>query len=117
MWHIWLLPLLIVAATVALSVPVGRYLAWVIDGHLRVPGWLRWFESRVDTGHQDWKQYWISLLIFNTVMFLFGYLVLQSQAWLPLNPDEHGTLGPTTVFNTVTSFLTNTNLQHYSGDQ
>src|SRR6185295_18441660 len=28
-----------------------------------------------------------------------------------------GTLSPTTVFNTVTSFMTNTNLQHYSGDQ
>ena len=26
-------------------------------------------------------------------------------------------LTPTTVFNTVTSFMTNTNLQHYSGDQ
>ena len=25
-------------------------------------------------------------------------------------------LSPTTVFNTVTSFLTNTNLQHYSGE-
>src|SRR5262249_8309134 len=26
-------------------------------------------------------------------------------------------LAPTTIFNTVTSFLTNTNLQHYSGEQ
>src|SRR5262249_60029275 len=25
-------------------------------------------------------------------------------------------LGPTTIFNTVASFMTNTNLQHYSGD-
>ena len=26
-------------------------------------------------------------------------------------------LAPTTIFNTVCSFLTNTNLQHYSGEQ
>ena len=49
--------------------------------------------------------------------FLVGYAVLQLQAFFPLNPDNRGTLSPTTVFNTVTSFMTNTNLQHYSGDQ
>jgi K+-transporting ATPase ATPase A chain len=26
-------------------------------------------------------------------------------------------LFPTTIFNSVASFMTNTNLQHYSGDQ
>src|SRR5206468_1500251 len=41
---------------------------------------------------------------------------------LPLNQLSPGggkdvTLGPTTVFNTAVSFLTNTNLQHYSGEQ
>jgi potassium-transporting ATPase potassium-binding subunit len=117
MWQIWLLPLLIVGTTVALSVPVGFYLAWVMDGRYRAPGWLRWLEARLDTGPQTWKQYAISLLLFNSVMFLFGFAVLQAQAYLPLNPDDKKTLGPTTVFNSVTSFLTNTNLQHYSGDQ
>jgi K+-transporting ATPase ATPase A chain len=34
-----------------------------------------------------------------------------------LNPDGKGPLYPTTLFNTVASFLTNTNLQHYSGEQ
>jgi K+-transporting ATPase ATPase A chain len=43
--------------------------------------------------------------------------VLALQPLLPLNPDDKPMLAPTTIFNTVTSFLTNTNLQHYSGEQ
>lgn len=113
----WTLPLLILLTTILLSIPVGRYLAWIMDGRFQAPPWLRWFEQRVDTGTQNWKQYTIALMLFNTVMFVFGYALLQSQALLPLNPDNRGTLSATTVFNTVTSFMTNTNLQHYSGDQ
>ena len=37
----WLLPLLIVGTTIALSIPVGFYLAWIIDGKYRPPLWLR----------------------------------------------------------------------------
>lgn len=117
MLQIWLLPVLIIATTVLLSIPMGRYLAWIIDGRYRAPRWLAWFEQRLDTGPQDWKKYATSLLLFNMVMFLFGYAVLQAQAYLPLNPDGRGTLSPSTVFDTIASFLTNTNLQHYSGDQ
>jgi K+-transporting ATPase ATPase A chain len=113
----WLLPLLIVVTTVLLSIPVGRYLAWIMDGRYQVPRWLGWFERKLNTGPQNWKQYAVSLLLFNTVMFLFGFAVLALQPYLPLNPDKKGMLAPTTIFNTVTSFLTNTNLQHYSGEQ
>src|SRR3984885_5550638 len=113
----WILPVLILATTIVLSIPLGRYLAWIIDGRYHAPSWLQWFERRLDTGPQSWKQYTIALMLFNTLMFVFGFALLQSQALLPLNPDGRGTLSPTTVFNTVTSFMTNTNLQHYSGDQ
>ncbi len=119
----WLLPLLIVATTVALSVPVGRYLANVMDGRYTPPAVFRWFERRLNTGPQNWKQYALGLLLFNTVMFVFGYLVLALQPVAPLNradsafPDGKGMLCPTTIFNTAVSFLTNTNLQHYSGEQ
>jgi K+-transporting ATPase ATPase A chain len=116
-WQIWSLPFYITIATVVLSIPVGLYLAWIMDGRYRAPGLLRWFEARINTGGQNWKQYTVAILLFSTVMFLFGFAVLQAQALLPLNPDSRGTLSPTTVFNTVTSFMTNTNLQHYSGDQ
>jgi K+-transporting ATPase ATPase A chain len=118
MWQIWFLPLVIVVLAVALSLPVGRYLAWVIDGKYRPPRWLAWIEGRLDTGPQNWKQYAVSLLLFNTVMFVFSYIVLALQPLLPLNPGGHkGPLAATTIFNTASSFLTNTNLQHYAGEQ
>jgi K+-transporting ATPase ATPase A chain len=113
----WFLPAIILITSVALSVPVGLYLAWIMDGRYRAPSVLRWFEGRLDSGPQNWKQYAIALILFNTVMFVFGFVVLSLQEYLPLNPDGMKALAPTTIFNTVTSFLTNTNLQDYSGEQ
>jgi potassium-transporting ATPase potassium-binding subunit len=117
MLQVWILPVLIVGVTVLLSVPVGRYLAWVMDGRYKPPRWLAWFEGRLNTGPQSWKQYVFAMLLFNTLMFVFAYVVLALQPVMPLNPDQRGALAPTTVFNTASSFVTNTNLQHYSGDQ
>jgi K+-transporting ATPase ATPase A chain len=113
----WFLPILIVATTLVLSVPVGSYLARIMDGRYRLPSWLRWLEGRLNTGTQNWKQYAVSLLLFNTVMFIVAFGLLALQPYLPLNPDNKKMLAPTTIFNTVVSFLTNTNLQHYSGEQ
>jgi K+-transporting ATPase ATPase A chain len=117
MWQIVLLPVLIVGVTVALSIPVGRYLAWIADGHYRAPRWLQWIEGSLNSGPQSWKQYCIALLLFNTMMFAFCFVVLALQEWAPLNPDQRPTLSPTTIFNTAASFTTNTNLQHYAGEQ
>lgn len=116
---LWLLPLLIVGVSVGLSIPVGFYLAWIADGRYHAPGWLRWLEQRLDTGAQTWKQYAVSLLLFNTVMFVVTFVLLAVQPYAPdfLNPDGKKMLAATTIFNIVTSFMTNTNLQHYSGEQ
>src|SRR4051794_15004143 len=118
MFQVWFLPAFIVVTTVVLSIPMGRYLAWIIDGKYAPPRWLAWVERRLNTGPQSWKQYAVSLLFFNTVMFVFSYVLLMAQAGLPLNQDTTTvkTLSPTTAFNTAASFLTNTNLQHYSGE-
>jgi len=51
------------------------------------------------------------------VLFVFGYLVLTLQPWMPLNPDGKGMIFPSTIFQAVTSFMTNTDLQHYAGEQ
>src|SRR5208283_777925 len=114
---IWLLPIALLVVTTICAIPLSRYLAWIMDGKYRAPKVLRWFEERLDTGPQDWKQYTAALLIFNVVMFVFGYLVLALQPIMPWNPLGRGLLSPSTIFNSVASFITNTNLQHYSGDQ
>jgi potassium-transporting ATPase potassium-binding subunit len=51
------------------------------------------------------------------VLFVFGFLILALQPIMPLNPLGRGMLSPTTIFHSVISFMTNTDLQHYSGDQ
>jgi potassium-transporting ATPase potassium-binding subunit len=120
---VWILPALLVAVTIALSVPLSIYLAWIMDGRYKAPAWLAWVERRFDTGGQNWKHYAVALLLFNTLMFVFGFAVLAAQPyvhWGPLDslPEaaKNEPLAPTTIFNTVTSFLTNTNLQDYSGE-
>jgi K+-transporting ATPase ATPase A chain len=113
----WFLPGLILATTVLLSIPAGFYLAWIMDGRYRAPRWLQWIERRFDTGPQGWKQYTVSLLLFNTLLFIFGFAILALQPWLPFAPAGKGMLAPTTIFNSAISFFTNTNLQHYAGEQ
>lgn len=112
----WTLPLLIFLLTVAVGIPLGLYMAGIFDGRFRAPAWLRWVEKRVDTGPQDWKQYAIALLLFNVGAFVIGFLILALQPLLPLNPDGKGMLAPSMIFHTATSFLSNTNQQHYSGE-
>ena len=59
-----------------------------MDGKYKAPKVFRWFEARLDP--QNWKQYTASLLVFNTVLFIFGFLVLALQPFMPLNPLGKG---------------------------
>jgi potassium-transporting ATPase potassium-binding subunit len=60
----WTLPILLLAVTIALSIPLSRYFAWIMDGRYRAPRFLAWFEERLNSGPQDWKQYTVALLVF-----------------------------------------------------
>ncbi len=114
--QIWLLPLslLIVAALVAY--PLSRFMAWIMEGNYKPLPIMGWFEKHINSGPQNWKQYIFSLLIFNTALFIFSYLVLALQPLLPLNPDGKTLISPSTIFHSVASFMTNTDLQHYTGE-
>jgi K+-transporting ATPase ATPase A chain len=113
----WLLPALLLLTAIVLSVPLSSYFARLMDGKYRAPRVLKWFEDLLDTGPQDWKQYAVAMVVFNIALFVFGFVVLCLQPIAPLNPRGLSILAPSTIFNTVISFMTNTNLQHYSGDQ
>lgn len=106
------------------SLPLGRHMARVFSGRptildpvllpierlvLRLTG--------ADPGaQQTWQQYSRSLVISNLVMWLATWAIVTLQQYLPLNPDDIGKMEPTLAFNTVSSFTSNTNLQHYSGE-
>src|ERR1035441_7458623 len=120
----WFLPLSIIVFTIVIAFPLSKYMMWIMEGKYHAPRTLRWVENRLDTGGEDWKQYTVglvvftpALLVFNTALFVYGYLVLSLQPWMPLNPRHLGLLSPTAIFNSTISFMTNTNLHHYSGDQ
>ena len=113
----WLLPALLLLTAIVLSIPLSAYFAWLMDGKYRAPRVLKWFEDLIDTGPQDWKQYVLAMMAFSFALFVFGFVVLSLQPIAPLNPRGLGILAPSAIFNTVISFMTNTNLQHYSGDQ
>ncbi|MCL6458928.1 MAG: potassium-transporting ATPase subunit KdpA [Gorillibacterium sp.] len=64
----------------------------------------------------SWKNYALSFILTNVVLVAISYLFLRVQNALPLNPNGVGGMEETLSFNTVISFMTNTNLQHYSGE-
>ena len=115
--QIWSLPILLIITASLIAFPLSRYMMWLMEGNYKPLSFFGWVEKHLNSGPQNWKQYVSSLLIFNTVLFVFGYLVLALQPFLPLNPDGKGLLSPAAIFNSVISFMTNTNLQHYSGEQ
>ena len=69
---------------------------------------------------QDWKAYAKSLIIFSLAGWLFLYFVLRTQNafFVPhaLNPLGYHSAPWNVTFNTVSSFMTNTNWQFYSGE-
>jgi potassium-transporting ATPase potassium-binding subunit len=72
---------------------------------------------RVDrTVSQGWKSYAGSLLVFSGLFWLFLYLILRTQTLHPFNPGDFHSGTWDVTFNTVSSFITNTNWQYYGGE-
>ncbi|MEG0810864.1 MAG: potassium-transporting ATPase subunit KdpA [Eubacterium sp.] len=69
-----------------------------------------------DKKEMNWKQYIIALVITNAVMVFVGYLMLRIQFLPVFNPNGIEAMEASLSFNTIISFITNTNLQHYAGE-
>ena len=71
----------------------------------------------VDTDRQmNWKQYAVALVVTNAFMIFIGYIILRIQFLPVFNPNGIEGMEASLSFNTIISFMTNTNLQHYSGE-
>jgi K+-transporting ATPase ATPase A chain len=111
-------------ATVALSIPLGKYIAKVYGGEKTILdpvfGPLERLFFKLSgikpTIEMNWKQHLAALLTINMVWFFLGMLVLMNQGWLPFNPDGNPSQSAELAFNTSISFVVNCNLQHYSGE-
>lgn len=71
---------------------------------------------KIDKNDMDWKQYAKTLLLVNACLVFVGYLVLRVQSFNLFNPNKIPSMEESLSFNTIISFMTNTNLQHYSGE-
>ncbi len=108
---------------IALVIPMGKYLYHIASGKRtfsdpifdRVDGAV-YRVCGIDKKEMNWKQYAMALLVTNMIMVLVGYLILRIQSLPIFNPNGIGAMEPSLSFNTIISFMTNTNLQHYSGE-
>lgn len=107
-----------------LVIPVGAYVYRIAAGK---PTFADPLFNRVDAllykvcgiqpqREMNWKEYALALLGTNTVMMLLGYLILRMQGSALFNPNGIEGMEASLSFNTIISFMTNTNLQHYSGE-
>ena len=113
----------IVAMIVVLAIAwrfLGAYMVSVYEGRTR---WLSYIERPIykiagidPDAEQSWQRYGASLIIFSGVILLVGYVLLRLQGHLPLNPQHLPDVGPALSWNTIVSFVTNTNWQSYSGE-
>lgn len=107
-----------------LVIPMGRYLYHIAAGkHTfadpvfdRADGAIYKLGGVDPHKGMNWKQYAMALIGTNAVMIAIGYIILRIQSLPLLNPNGIEGMEPTLAFNTIISFMTNTNLQHYSGE-
>lgn len=70
----------------------------------------------INRENMGWKKYALTLVLANAVMIAVGYSILRIQHLLFFNPNGIEGMEASLSFNTIISFMTNTNLQHYSGE-
>jgi potassium-transporting ATPase potassium-binding subunit len=72
---------------------------------------------RVDaTSGQDWKAYARGVICFSLAGWLLLFVILRTQTLHPWNPSDFHSGTWDLSFNTVSSFVTNTNWQYYGGE-
>lgn len=114
----------IIAVTFVFAMPLGKYISKVFKGEKVWTDFLSPFEKLIfkisginPDESLDWKENSKALLRLNVVFFVWGFVILIFQGMIPfLNPANIGDMEATLAFNTSSSFTTNTNLQHYSGE-
>ncbi|MGM0381314.1 MAG: potassium-transporting ATPase subunit KdpA [bacterium] len=112
----------------------GEYLAWVYKDQVNslgdCPGWLDSLDvvfTPVENliykligldpaDEMNWLDFLKSILVFNALLFVLLYLIFYFQGYLPLNPLGLEGLSWDLAFHNASTFVTNTNQQHYGGE-
>ncbi len=124
MSHAWLQNLLYLALLLGLAFPLGGFMARVLEGQRTFlhpvlgpieRGLYRLMGIREDED-MGWKAYAWSITLIKLLGLVAVFLLMKTQASLPLNPEHQANVATDLSFNTAVSFITNTNWQAYSGE-
>lgn len=111
------------SGVLGLSIPFGLYIARMISFETRPlertlakveRGFFKLVGINVDK-QMSWKEYFFALFLTTVISVVFVMLVLMLQNYLPSTQHVEG-LSIDLAFHTATSFITNTDLQHYIGE-
>ena len=120
----WFQIVLFLAVILAITKPLGVFMARVFSGErtfldplVRPVERLLYRVTGIDDKHEmRWTEYAFTMLLFSGVSMLVLYLLQRVQQLLPFNPRQFAAVVPALAFNTAASFTTNTNWQNYSGE-
>jgi potassium-transporting ATPase potassium-binding subunit len=120
----WLQIAIYIAVLTALTPLLGGYMARVYRGErvFLTPAFaplerLTYRLLRVNPNvQQDWKGYARTTIVFSLLFFVVLYVILRTQGIHPFNPEGFDSGTWDVSFNTVSSFISNTNWQFYGGE-
>ena len=109
---------------VVLAIPLGKYISKVFKGEKVWSDFFAPLENFIfrisginPNEEMDWKKNMKAMLFLNLIFYIWSYAVLVLQGAIPiLNPAGITNMEPALAFNSAVSFVTNTNLQDYSGE-
>ena len=115
---------ILLGGTLGLAIPFGMYITRMISFEMRP---LEKTLAKVESGfyrvigidatkQMTWKQYFFALFLTNMIVVVFVIFVLTLQNFFPSSQHVNG-LPLDLAFHTAVSFVTDTDLQHYTGDQ
>jgi K+-transporting ATPase ATPase A chain len=117
----WLQILLFFGILLAITKPLGVYIARVLERERTFIDWLCNPIERLlyritgidDTHEMRWTEYASAMLLFSVATMLLTYVLQRIQEYLPWNPQHLGGVASDLAFNTAASFTSNTNWQSY----
>ncbi|MGB8642142.1 MAG: potassium-transporting ATPase subunit KdpA, partial [Nitrososphaeraceae archaeon] len=116
---------IVMGGTLSLAVPFGLYIARMISYEIRpLERTLAIVENRfyklvgINANRQmTWKEYLFALLLVDGIVAAIFFIIVIVQNALPLATPGLKNFSIDLAFMQASSFITNTNLQHYNGDQ
>ncbi|MBP2630415.1 MAG: Potassium-transporting ATPase chain [Firmicutes bacterium] len=114
-----------IVALIGMAFPLGNYMAKVFYGEnpkmgkifLPIEKLVYHFAGVNENKEMNWRQYAVTLILFNVLGAVLVFIVQLTQQLLPFNPQKFSSVETWHLaFNTAISFMTNTNWQAYGGE-